>query len=477
MPVTVWVIVSICGLVPPFSRDALNDHMMLPLLWERHGLFWRDMALSFTAYPPLADIPYILFAGHSWDWAASLWHALGALVTMLFIHRSMQFLGVSEGPRRVVLLSWIMAPVVIALCTWSYVDLWLCAVAAAVAGKLLKQEWSRADAWCYGLLLGFGMLIKYNGMALALAGFLGLAWRWRESGAVMLPILARAVITACVVAGGWYIGNWVFLGHPFFPLGVSGSGLSWLQIRQQGYDEPFWWALLAPLRMFFWGEVNNARLFDGMLSPLWLLCFAAVWIWRRDSRMTAVAIMALIYMIFALSISMRARYWLPGLAVMLPLLGLLLMRMRGQLWCVVVAAAFLPPVLAGIVYLRGLAPWQYWFEGRQAFLQKHVVDYGITDWASGQLPHDARVYLLWTGGRAYYLDREYSLDFGREGNQLKKAILQHASFPYDYVLMRRDLADRTLGVDIPVRWGSWMEATCMVVKQGAFELRRLQPCG
>jgi len=472
----VWLLVSILGLVPPFSRDALNDHLVLPWLWQQHGLFWRDTQLAFTAYPPLADIPYVLFAGYAWDWAASLLHACGALLALLFLHRAMRNLHVDLLSNSVALLAWLTAPVVIALCTWSYVDLWLCAAAAAMAEYLSRARWRRQDAWLYGMVLGLAALIKYNGVPLAIAGLLALAWRWRQSQHVWIRALQAGGV-CLLIAGWWYAGNWLIYGHVLYPLGVAkGSGIQWLQYRELAYHEPFFWAVLAPLRQFFWGEINHPQLFDGMLHPLWLTGLLPWWYLRHSSRVSSLGIAATVYALFALSAGVRARYWLPGMTMLIPLVGLALMHVRNRWNRTWVAASFIPGVLVSGMYIMALSPWTYWLHGREAFLSAHVPGYAITRWVDINLPKQANIYLLWMGGRSYYLHRTYHADFVGGERSTQKMIVQKTFPPQSYLLMNRKLAEQSLAGNMEDSWQQMLECSSLLSQQGEFQLRKINIC-
>ena len=471
----VWALVSVSGLVPPFSRDALNDHLVLPLLWENFGFGWRSMELSFTAYPPLADIPYILFAGHSWDWAASLWHALAALIVLLLLDRAMRHLSLPDDVRMWSALAWVCTPVVVALCTWSYVDLWLCVVAAAMAERLLRPEWRTVDTWWFGLYLGLGLLIKYNGLPLAIAGMLALIWRWRSQPSLVWSYGWRVGLAGILVGAWWYVGNLILFGHPLYPVGEGGAG-AWLQYRQLVYGESAWWAALAPLRAFFWGEANNARLFDGMLHPFYLLGLAGVWLHRRSDRIAALGLFGLVYVLISFSTGVRARYLLPGVLVWLPLFGLVWAHVGRRLRPLLLVAGFGPALIASGMYLHNLAPWTYWLQGRDVFLQQHLPDYSIQHWVSEHLESDASIYLLWMGGRAYYLERNYSVDFGTEGKRLRESIQTGKMFPYEYLLMRRNLAERTIGSDIGSAWQDFFASSCLIRRDGGYELWRMKAC-
>ncbi len=474
--VTVWVLAALAGLVPPFSRDALNDHLVLPLIWLREGFGWRDAGLGFTAYPPLADIPYLLFAGQSWDWAASAWHACAALLVLLLLDRTARHLHMPPSVRRFVALGWMCTPVVLVLCTWSYVDLWLCVVAASCAERLSRPGWRRCDAWIYGACIGLGALVKYNGLVLAVAAWLALLWRWRAHPACVWRYAWPAAAGAVVVAAWWYVANTLWLETPVPAVGADGL-LSWLTYRQQAYGELLWWAALAPLRAFFWGETGSARLFDGMLHPGYLLGLAGAWRLRLRGRAGALGLLGLVYMLMTLTTGVRARYLLPGVLVWLPLAGVLLWRLSRLSRGALMAAVFAPAFIAAAIYFHGLAPWIFWQQGRDAFLRRQLPDYGMQHWISAELPANVSIYLLWMGGRAYYLGHRYGLDFNTEGKRLRTAIKTGKILPYDYVLMRRDLAERTLGADLGPAWTRFLAASCLVRKDGAFELWRMRPCG
>jgi len=471
----IWLLATVFGLVPPFSRDALNDHLMLPLLWQEHGLFWRDAGLSFTAYPPLANIPYLLFAGQPWDWAASLWHAMAALIVLLLLDRAMQHLSFPDEARMWSALVWVCTPTVIALCTWSYVDLWLCVVAAAMAERLSRQEWQKYDAWMFGLCLGLGLLIKYNGVPLALAAMLALLWRWRDQPNRAWAYFWRSGLAGILVGAWWYAGNLLLLGNPLYPVGEGGT-IAWLDYRHLAYGESVWWAVLAPLRAFFWGEVNNARLFDGMLHPFYLLGLAGCWLQRRSSRIAALGLFGFIYVLIAFSTGVRARYLLPGVLVWLPLSGFAWLHISKRVRPLLLVAGFGPVLVASGMYLHDLAPWTYWQQGRKAFLQQKVPDYAMQRWTSSHLPDGASVYLLWMGGRAYYLGRDYGFDFGSEGKRLRTAIKTGKMLPYGYMLMRRDLAERTLGADLGDAWQGFLASSCLIRREGGYELWRMKAC-
>jgi len=472
----IWLIATLFGLVPPFSRDALNDHLMLPLLWQQHGLFWRDSTLFITAYPPLADLPYTLFANMPWDWAASIWHASGALVALFFLRQAMRNMHIDETSIRIALLAWACTPVVVSLCTWTYVDLWLCAVVSAMAERLTRAQWQSRDAWLFGFLLGVAALIKYNGIPIAIAGIIAMAWRWRHHKYVWKWGLL-SISTTFITAGWWYIGNQLTLGHALYPIGASRHmDIPWLQYRELAYHENIFWALLSPLRQFFWGQVNQPQLFDGMLHPLWLAGIFALLRMHKSPRVSALAMVVFIYALFALSTAVRARYWLPGMTMLIPLLGLTLMHAHKQRWKALIIASFIPTLIASFIYLAALSPWVYWSQGREAFLQDRVPGYALMHWVSEYLPKQASVYLLWVGGKAYYLHRHYHSSISNVDNEVRKMLVRNHITPQSYLLMNRKLANLTVGEDMHKPWQYMLDCSTRIAKQNTFELWKIGLC-
>lgn len=464
-----WLIATVSGLVPPFSRDALNSHLLLPQLWQQHGLFWRDAWLAFTAYPPLADLPYLLFAHYPWDVTASVWHASGALICLLLLNRAMLQLDIDASMRRWGLLLWMAMPTLFSLCGWEYVDLWLCAATAAAIVILSKTELHAADGWRLGLAITAILLIKYNGVVIMVALFFAAAWRLAANPGLLWAMFWRTTITVGVLAAWWYAINELQLGDPLYPRSSGAeSAVGWLQYRILGYHEAPWWAMLAPVRLFFSGEVNNPRLFDGMLSPILLL---GVFAWKQaDRRMQGLLLAALTYLAFAVTTGIRARYFLPLTLFMLPPTMAACRLLQPKLLRLVLALSLALSLLTSYQYLAWLKPWDYWQHGRDAFLSHHLKDYPLQQWASRHLPPNAKVYLLWMGGRSYYLQRNSRYRMGKEDAPLPANLTE----TFDYLLLQVPVSARTLRSD-PI-WQQLRNHSCTIASSPPFALWKLQPC-
>ncbi|MDX8414290.1 MAG: hypothetical protein R8J85_09415, partial [Mariprofundales bacterium] len=279
----------------------------------------------------------------------------------------------------------------------------------------------------------------------------------------------RAGFVTMVAFFWWYGGNYLVFGNLLYPLGEGFAGLPWLTHRQLIYHESFWWALLAPLRMFFWGETNNPVQFDGMLSPLLLLGLLVGW--RARERITpALLIGAMTYLLIALSSASRARYLLPATVFLVPLTAIALERYLSLRYrSIVIMTVIVFSMFNSGRYFSWLAPWDYWSHGREAFLSERVHDYAIQHWISNNISPDANIFLLWMGGRAYYLHHPFSYRMGREERPLPSDLADH----FDYLLFHTRATKQSL---TPQAWIELRNASCPVVRSPPYALWRLQPC-
>ena len=92
----------------------------------------------------------------------------------------------------------------------------------------------------------------------------------------------------------WLAKNWWFTGNPLYPFagklfGLASSApfqgsVSLLEHHLQGYGEQWWELLLTPIRMMTVGRDDQPRLFDGVLSPVFLLMFVTLVSLRHAER-------------------------------------------------------------------------------------------------------------------------------------------------------------------------------------------------
>jgi hypothetical protein len=220
--------------------------------------------------------------------------------------------------------------------------------------------------------------------------------------------------------------------------------------RKLVYDEAWWETALIPIRVFFQGQDNDGRLFDGRLNPLLLvLPLAAFCIPRRrsgqeESRQEKLFLL-LFAVLFLLSVflqrDMRIRYTGPmlpplvilsawGLQRLIDWLGLAGHRgaqpgslsepyRSGPSKPERTAALFrwLPLLLIGTLLagnglylgqqLERVQPLGY-LSGqtdRQEYILKRRPEYAVYRYANSHLEPDARLLGLFLGNRRYYLHR------------------------------------------------------------------------
>ena len=140
--------------------------------------------------------------------------------------------------------------------------------------------------------MGMAIGSKYNALIAGLILNLILMLSYAKDSQRQIATLKYGIfffmITA-IVASPWYLKNYFQTGNPFYPLfnsffqslhhqpvqeiirhqtGEKIGQLSFFKMRQVMYGETFWETLSIPIRMFFQGEDNSYRYFQGVLNPI-----------------------------------------------------------------------------------------------------------------------------------------------------------------------------------------------------------------
>jgi hypothetical protein len=275
-------------------------------------------------------------------------------------------------------------------------------------------------------------------------------------------------LIALLVYSPWMLRNYIWTGNPVYPMaqaifahngpagtslpandtteagasqspdnrekGASGSGH--FAGRKVIFGESLLEILAIPLRVFFQGQDDNPRLFDGRLNP-YLLVFPLIAVGaangrRRPSRVRLeihlLGAFSLLYLLFAFFlVDMRIRYIAPIIPplVILSVIGIqdladiitsrLSMRPRQMalsaagvvfLGLLGLNAAYLVDqfgIVDPISYLRGEV-------SREAYILKHRPEYAAISFANRNLPENARILALFNGNRIYYSERELVCD-------------------------------------------------------------------
>ena len=331
------------------------------------------------------------------------------------------------------------------------------------------------------LSAGFAVATKPNGLVvLLILSFLFVLTLANEPKRKLTKIVSELVlfgIFALLPFLPWLIKNALQTGSPFFPHLAAlfpprdAAGLetvpSYVEIgiiarRQFLYGEPWWEIAALPLRIFFQGQDDNPRYFDGVLSPVLILflpwAFKGKWIEEKEICISF-ALLFLVYAIFL--VDLRIRYILvivPPLVVLV-VYGIFNVYLRIKQPAYLFAAVLL---FAGInlsylwQYFRDVAPVRYLLSNgsREAYLVERLAEYPAFQYINRELPSAAKIYLLFVGRRGYYCDREYFHDGGELPGFLFAAI-RSAKEPADigreleskhltHLLVRDELLSRFL---------------------------------
>ncbi|RWX44363.1 Dolichyl-phosphate-mannose-protein mannosyltransferase [Candidatus Electrothrix aarhusensis] len=370
-------------------------------------------------------------------------------------------------------LFFLSIPIIVKLSITVYVDLGL--LFFSTASLLLLFHWletgkQRKYLILAGLSCGLAIGTKYNGL---LVLFLL---------ALMLPILIirsqpqtkkeagtaiRATVFFClaalVSASPLLIRNAVWTGNPIYPLynrffnrtltvspadqqlGTTtdkkiesnkekkNSGARGVFARRYVlYQENIWQLLFLPVRIFFEGQDNDPRYFDGRLNPflffLPFLSFLGITQEKKQLRLEKMTLTAfsVFYFLFAFNTGvLRIRYLAPILPflVILSMYGLKNLEKLGEKHASKIGLTKLVwPLTVSLLLLWNGSYIQQQFVkvdplsyitghlSRNQYLTKQIPEYPVMQYANKNLPDSAKIICLFLGWRGYYLDRPHLFD-------------------------------------------------------------------
>lgn len=306
--------------VPPVSRDALTQHLAVPKLYVEKGGIRELPNIVPSYYPQLLDLIYCIPMISGNDIVPKYIHFSFALLTALLIFlyvrkRSNRFYGILS------VLFFLSLPVIVKLSVTVYVDLGLIFFSTASLFCLLK--WHDKQFQFRWLLLsavfcGLALSTKYNGLItyFLLTTFTPLLYlnsrksscsqkENKKNGYINLLQKDKSgqiqaaeygicfLLISAAVFSPWMIKDYIWTGNPVYPLynnffnpppdvadasavsnkaiskdNNSNHGINHFLVRKYVYNESWLETAAIPFRIFFQGEDDNPRLFDGRLNPL-----------------------------------------------------------------------------------------------------------------------------------------------------------------------------------------------------------------
>jgi len=485
----ILLIVSIIILasVPPVSRDALTHHLIVPRLYLQHGSIYEIPSIAFSYYPMNLDLLYMIPLYFGNDIAPKFLHFIFALLTawliFAYLRKRLDTVWALVGA-----LSFLSLPIIVKLSITVYVDLGLIFFSTASIMSLLKWNENHyqlkyliLSAACCGLALG----TKYNGLIVLfiLTVFIPFVfissskknWNLKKPQAkgssiqIQFKALGFAAIfftVALLVFSPWMIRNYVWKANPIYPLydnvfnrpvavtpdaqtgnhtlgpaaepqqttKARSTRWSTFAVRKVIYGESWWEIALLPIRIFFQGQDDNPKYFDGRLNPfLFFLPFFALIHLNKDpaplqTEKKFFIFFTILFLLYAFTMTViRIRYVAPIIPplVILATLGLhRITRMVANLkvtqpvwvrsgFSIVVVTIMLALNASYILkQFRYVDPFSY-ISGRMSrdkYIAKYRPEYTIYQYVNRHLPENVKILGLFLGHRLYYSQR--NLIFG-----------------------------------------------------------------
>lgn len=442
----------ILALTPPIARDALIHHLAIPKLWISHGGFYEMPWADYSYYPMNVDLLYWIPLYFGNDIIPNFIHLSFGLGTaaIIFCYLRWRFNTITG---MLGFLIFVSTPVISKLSTMAYVDLGLVFfVAASIlafmrwrTGEYKKYSWLLISSVAMGLALG----TKYNGLIAWFFMTLAIVFIYsRDTGssgrAVGYGLIFFTISLA--VFSPWLVKNTILTGNPLYPLfpglfnshaiGDGGANAAafghvnygMFKMREMLYGENIWDILLIPFRIFFQGQDDIPRYFDGVLNPI-LIVFVPFAFIKKDMKIEN--LFFLFFSIFFILIAffldqIRIRYILPVIPflVILSVTGLV----NIFVWLTARKSILREMCMAGLVivllvllsinvmyiqkYFHKIEPVNYLIkkESRDDFIARHVSGYPAIMYINKNTTEDSRIRLILLAGRGYYLNRVYQED-------------------------------------------------------------------
>ena len=522
------VAIVILSWVPPVSRDALSHHLAVPKLYLEHGGIFEIPSISFSYYPMNLDLLYIIPLYFGNDIVPKFIHFVFALLTagliFNYLKQRTDTVWALFGA-----LFFLSLPVIIKLSITVYVDLGLVFFSTAAILMLMRWLESRFQinfllfaAICCGLALG----TKYNGLIVLfiLTLFVPFAFISKSKNLLnmnkpeyksssvknqfkALGYGALFCAIALLVFSPWMMRNYAWKGNPVYPLyhhvfnrqnmvvtdPVDGRNeidsrldhtpkskstvTKWgsFAIRKVVYNESWWEIALIPVRIFFQGQDDNSKYFDGQLNPfLFLLPFFAFLqiknnppVLRTEKKIWALfSILFILYAYF--QTDMRIRYIAPVIPPLVILATLGLQQITTALarrwpqrnnWVlpgaifIMIAAIFVVNLSYIVRQFHYVAPFSYIGKkiDRDDYIARYRPEHTIYRYANKHLPDEVKILGLFLGNRRYYCDRDL-----RFGNNLFRKIIRGADSSTTILaqLQRRGFTHLLIRYDLFNRWAA-----------------------
>lgn len=425
------------ALLPPTARDALIYHLAYPKLYLQQGRFFEIPFAFYSYYPMNTELLFMVPLYFNKDVLAAFIHMTFGLMTagLIYYYLKNKFDKIYALLGTLIFLS---TPIVIRLSTIPYIDLALAFHSTCAVLTVLKWQERREAKWLIisAVFSGLAAGTKYNGLYIPLILTFMILHISQNSRPFKSSLIFILISTA--VASPWYIKNFIFTGNPFAPLffnilgGMNIPEQPTVQVflkRNLLYGESWLDIILIPIRVFFHGIDNDMQYFDGKLNPI-LLIFLPFAFRRKEAALRYIGAFTVFYFLLVyFAVDMQVRFLLPVLPVLtiLTVTGIRHLMETGKARVVVpVAVALLLSLnlayLVGYFNQRDPVPYILGKMTKDEYLLKHLRDYEACNYINTNLPMNARILMVYTGDRGYYIDRDYYYNSYLSGQPIKEAL-------------------------------------------------------
>ncbi len=428
------VIIFIQALPPVTARDALVHHLAVPKWWLEDGMISQIPWHDWSYYPMLLNLAYLGMMKFGAIEYTPFYHAaylfLAATTSLNFVKR----LTKSDDLALTALLVCLSLPICLKLASTPLVDLGL-AFYSGVA-IILAVDWVRSSGKLLpllgcGIAIGLALGVKYNALLAVFVILLFLPIYALRSGFSLTKSIAGPLfilIVGLAVFSPWAIKNSIWVLNPVYPLykGFFGSGPAAitstrpspkpLQLRMIQYDETWEDIVLIPFRMILFGEDGNPRQFDGVLSPILLLCFIPlIRAWRSPTVLYLLLVSCCYFSLAIIYSAARVRYMAPILipTTALAIFGIdgirqvLRLKSRKDLILLILTVHLTWALHQSYNQIKKSDSLRFIFQhqSERDYLYAHVPAYPLIDFANRNLKPEDCVFLAYTGNEFYLFER------------------------------------------------------------------------
>lgn len=464
----IMMTVLLC-LTPPVARDVLIHHLAIPKLWLIHGGFYDIPWAVYSYYPMNLELLYLIPLYFGNDIIPNLIH-LGfgiGIALMIFFYLKSRF---NQMTGLLGFLIFISTPVISKLSTMAYVDLGVVFFVTASILSFIRWRDSEYDQSRWLLIsavaMGLGLGSKYSSLVpwfFVTMAIIFISSRDTGNSGKAMKYGSLFFLISLAVFSPWLVKNTILTGNPFYPLfpGIFNSGMlsdgntnslalvhvnaSLFKTRGMMFGESLWEVLFIPIRIFFQGQDNSPRYFDGVLNPI-LILFVPFAFMKKDMKVEK--LFFLYFSIFIILVALfldqiRIRYILPAIPFLaiLSVTGIVnifmwLKEPKSFIFQRITLSGLVIIVLVllslNVIYIHKyflkIDPVRYLAkkETRDDFIARHDGSYPAIMYINKNTPKDSRIRLILLAGRGYYLNRIYQEDRSM-GMSIIQGMIDHSS--------------------------------------------------